>query len=275
MENKIARKYEPLIFVFLVIAYLLRYSYSIYCDFANMVDANTTTFVVNIFYAIFEEGIIPAAIAFFLPSIFYSVGFRRRIRCISRTDFVAYSMILTAIIEAVLGLFGIFSIIVSDMELYISMLEPTLFVIAFMLFYFLFIVKKYNFNPLEKCNAFKIWFSCLIVWQGIEVLLGEGILLFLSTRTNIILQLGSEYAYLFLLTDLQKILAIVEISLYFVFILVYFILTYSLKAKCEGYQNDEPRQEYTFRPVDNPFEEQKKDNNDDDHHDDINDIFGI
>lgn len=274
MRDKVNRKYTSLIYGFLFFACLLRNACSIYFEYSNLENIKVTTIVLNILFTILEDGVLPAAIIYVISTIIFSIGVRKYVRYMTRFDFNIQVALVISCIYSLMGIVNFFSILNPIVNVVVSAIESTLVFVALILYYFLVIKKKYNFNPVENSNAFRVWFSALLVLQLIELAIGDGLLLLLNNSAQVIAQYPE-----FALSPLEEIMMLVDIGLYLGHVITIIVLVFLLRSKCEDYRDTGIRINvngsdniHTIHVDEANNNEQKENHNSSD---DINDIFDL
>lgn len=284
MRDKIDRKYSGAIWAIVIIGYVLNNVYLFYYTFATTEFPAVGAIFAKIIWAILEYIVLPIFILSLLGSVTYSAGFRRGARFISRFDFNAHFLVSTAAVKGIVGVISIFAILVPAISYFASEFEYVLVYLMYLFVFFKLIVKKYNLNPVEKYNAFRVWFTVYLIFAGLLVASNDLIVLTLLNNPEFYELLYDYGVSTIYISRADQIVSIVSISIYGVMLIVSIVMNFIFKKQAREYQDPIARSEYNekkeqqnYEP--NPFDEfnSKSSSNvsSDNDKDDISDIFDI
>ena len=258
-KNIIDKKYYALIWVSLIFASLIANAYSIYLGFVEMETITRSAVILNIMVEIFSKGLIPAGFCFFVSFIIYAIGIRRGITPIPRNDFVYTVMAFTAGARVVCGVIEIFCIIVPRMYVITSaVLSPVVLTVTYAVMFFLVFAKRYNLNPVEKYNVFRLWATIYLIVLGVSVVFQNALYLAVFNDEELLALVNSallEYeGYVLVKDSLQTAASAIALSAYGVFVIVAVVLGELMRKQANRLQNPETRGEYfdsqNYRPYD-------------------------
>lgn len=168
VQNKINRKYFPLIWVGLIAASFINALFVIMDDLGQSVGVKEI--VVNALIEILYEGLLPAWLCYCSASIFSSLAIRRGLREVSHSDFIHYTMIFTAAARLVMGIVKICAIASYSVYVYATYIcDVTVLSTALYVMFFVVLYPRFS-NPVDGRNAFKLWSSAYLVCQGVHTL---------------------------------------------------------------------------------------------------------
>lgn len=247
-NGKLNRKYYPIIWIALLIACFVRNAYQMYVDVVTSdIHGSLTVFLIVLRYLL-TYGIVPMAVVVLCAFVVWHAGAFRYVRYIPRADFCYLVMAATAVVKFFVGIIEVFSILEPGIYTVTStVLEFTLLTIMMFLLFFFVISKQYNFNPVEKYNAFKMWSIIYMVVLGLSVLSQNA--LYLSAVDNSELSLSiwaimREMGYSVYISGLQVGASIAAICIYFAFVIAAIVLGEIMRKKADLFRNPETRGEF-------------------------------
>lgn len=254
IQNKIDKKYSPLIWIGCFLAGFVANIYSLYsnCLYLSTVDASRLEVLKSVFIMLVSYGIFPTLITFFLAYITYMSAFRRGLRFISRSDFCLLVMATKSVSFFITGLIDVFSFLDSGVSMLTSTLVPVVIDFTCMaLLFFLVFFKKYNPNPNEKVRALVSYGTVYMVLLGITVVGINALILLANGRDReLIFELLYEVGYdpVALLGDhaspVQIGLSIAALVLFFAEVIAFVSVWFVLNREARKYRDPETREEY-------------------------------
>lgn len=264
VPDKLNRKYFPLIWVALIVASFVRNIFPLYVNIAGLQGVTPRLIVVDVLLAVFEFGIVPTALCFVCALVVYSIGFRRYVRCISRNDFVYYTMLFTAAARFVMGIIECFAIL--DPQVYVVtslLLDLIVLTAALAVMYFAVFVRRYKFNPVEQHNSFRMWSSIYIVGVGVLCALPSLGVLILSASLETLppetlaeiydamANANAAYAYNFIFSDIAFAASFAAVIIYIAEIIAVVAVSATLRKRAVDFQDPDKRTQYNTERGDN------------------------
>ena len=247
-NGKINRKYFPLIWGALVLAYLVFSVYDIYMYVTQMEEVTRLTVIVAIVRVLFIDGIIPTAFTFVYALVVYRIGYTRYVRCISRNDFCYTIMAVTACVKLFVGIIQAFAILEPNVQAFTAnVLDFALMTGALIATFFFIFARQYRFNPVEKRNAFGMWMTIYMVLAGLGVIGRSGIVLMLSDGSELAMNLLYLLYYSgndIYVTDFDIAVSITALCVYVAFLVFVIVLGEKMRKDAEKFRNPETRGDY-------------------------------
>ena len=249
MKNgKLNAKFYPIIWVALLIACLVRNAYVIYANVTAMEFSGAAFVFVSIIKYLAVYGIVPTAIVFLCAFVVWQIGAARYVRCISRNDFCYLVMAMTAVVKFAVGIIEIFSILEPQIYSVTSTVFDFAFLTgAFLALYFFVIAKQFRFNPVEKYNSYRLWFSVYMVVAGISVLFENVAILSVtdgSSFSALIFEILAEQGISLVITEVEIGASIAAICIYFIYLIAVIVLGELLRKQSDKFRNPETRGEF-------------------------------
>ncbi len=261
MTNKINSKYNILIWLGLIFSCFIRDSYVIYSEFSALVGANATTITIQVVLTLLINGLLGAAIIYFIAFIAHMIGARRYVSCISRFDFTSIVMIAMMGSNVLLGIVDLFSLLSPMVNYFTASFGYLVALVALLLVYFLVIVKKYNLNPVEKYNSFKLWFTFFVVFIGFSVITQDLAILVIADLgtapefSEIIGELLYMYGEELVIDSFTQAVSIASICVYVAVVIGFVVMVQVFKSKASKYRSPEGRSEYYKTHVNRPYQQ--------------------
>ncbi len=248
-NGKLNKKYAPLIWIALLLACFMRNAYAMYMTVVSSeISGSMLTVLLIILRFVFEYGALPLAIVAVGALIVWYIGSARYVRSISRSDFCYIVMATVAAEKFLVGIIEIFAILAPDLQTVTSsVLDFALLTAAFLAVYFLVIVKWYRFNPVEKYNAFKMWFMIYMIVAGVAVVGGNISVLALMDGSQIsymLYQMLITTGTVLYLGPVQMGASIAAIAIYFAYLIAVIVIGEVLRSRANKFRNPETRGEY-------------------------------
>jgi len=248
--DKIDRKYYAAVWAALIVACFVRNAYGIYVYCAGITEISALRIVTALISIVFFEGAIPALVTFLFAWIVWRVGAMRYVRCISRKDFCCIVMGFTAASRFLVGIIDIFSVLEPNVNVFAnSVLDMAALTAALLIMFFVFIVRYYRFNPVEKYNAYKLWATIYMVVAGLAAVGQNGLVLLLSDGSpasaellHVLYQMGYTVQVGF--TKVQIAASITAMCVYFVFLVFAIVLGARLDKQAKHFRDPDTRGEY-------------------------------
>ncbi len=261
MTNKINSKYNVLFWLGLIFSCLIRNASGIYMEFSTMENPSPATIAVQVVLTLLLTGVLNAAITYFIAFIAHMIGARRYVGCISRYDFTSLVMIAVIASNVLLGIVDLFSLLGVPIGQFTASFGYLVTLAALLLVYFLVIVKKYNLNPVEKYNSFKLWFTFFLVYVGLAIVLEDFaklIILDLGTMPEVSEMVGEllyMYGDVFVLNVYTQGIAIASICIYAVIVIAFVVLVQVFKKQASSYRSPEGRTHYNQTHQNRPYQQ--------------------
>ncbi|MBR4800802.1 MAG: hypothetical protein IK048_03955 [Clostridia bacterium] len=257
-KNIVDRKYYALIWASLIVASLVANVYGIYLSFIEMESITRASAILAVLRAIFIDGAIPAVVCYFLAMIVYSIGLRRYVGAIPRNDFVYTVMAFTAAVRLVCGIVEAFCILVPRMYVITSaILSPLLLTVAYGVMFFFVFARRYNLNPVEKYNSFRLWATVYLVVLGLGMVLQNALYLIVFDDEEFLALVNSALAdvagYILVRDELQIVASALALSLYAVFVTIAVVLGEIMRKQAKGFQDPNTRGDYFDAHPNNPY----------------------
>lgn len=255
--NKINQKWYVWILIGFVFASLVNDAYSIYALFTQNTFESTGQITLNVIVNIFASGFLPALICYLCGSILYSMLWRRKIRFMSRSDFIYLVLLFTGAAKLFTGIIDVFSILYPAIDIYVSLLGDVIILSASLyIMYFAIIRRKYDANPKQDAASFNILSGMYLTFLGIFTLLpcfGIFILNSDSPVSQQYLQIMEDYlGYSVRVGSNELASAIAAISVFAAIVIATVIVSSVLSKKAKGYV--EPPPEIKGGDDSNPFD---------------------
>ncbi len=266
MTNKINSKYNVLIWLGLIVSCLIRDAYIIYDDFMFLESYSATSIAINVVLTLLINGLLSAVIIYFIAFVAHSISARRYVQCISRFDFTSLVMIAITCSNVLLGIIDVFSLLSIEVNYFTASFGYLIEMTALLLVYFLVIVKRYNLNPVEKYNSFKLWFTFFVVFVGIVVIVQDFAILFISElgTTQELSELIGELLYAYgaelVIDEFTKAISIASICVYCAVVIGFVTMVQIFKKQASSYRSPEGRSAY-YQTHDNRPYQQRQDLN--------------
>lgn len=247
--GKINRKYFPIIWIALLVACFVRNAYAIYYNVVTGEIGSPISIFLFVLETAFINGAIPMLVTVFCAMIVWQIGAARYVRCISRTDFCYLIMSGVAAVNFVVGIIEIFSILQPGIQSITSTVLQLTLMTGVMLALFFYIAKAYRLNPVEKYNAFRMWFMIYMIVVGIETLVSNSMMLAMADGGTqifggLFLDIMYEMGYMLVITPLQVGASIAAISVYFAYLIAVIVLGEMMRKQSEKFRNPETRGDY-------------------------------
>ena len=294
-KNRIDKKYYPFIWIGLIVASIVGNIYPIYHNFASLESLTRGMVTLEVIRTLFSEGLIPAAVVFFLAFIVYAVSARRTPCAIPRNDFIYFIMLFTMVSRLICGLIEAFCIIAPNMYVITSAVLWVVQLAAYALMFFLVFDKHYKMNPVEKYNSYRIWASIYLVVLGVAVVFENAIYLLVFENAELVELLNDALQDIGIVLErssLQIAASAIALSLYLVSVVVAVVLGERMKKEMNMYRDPETREQYFATHPNAPYDmrddvdstytdfgfdagqNRNSDDNPDDKHDDNNSSSG-
>lgn len=264
MQNKIDKKYTVWIWIGLIFASFVRNVYGIYSDISDVIGASGAKIVTNVFYIIFDYGVVEALVTFLVAFVAYLIMARRHANYLSRADFCHWVMVFSAAEKLLAGIIDAFSILSPTMHVVTStILDVTLLPCAMLIMYLL-IAKIYKFNPVEKRNSFNILATIALVLWGLSVFSNNLTIVSLASdgefSREIILYLNElGYDVSGLQSNAQVYSSITAMVIYSAYLIAGIVLGIIFKKQANEYQGEDTREDYFARHPSNGAPYQSRD----------------
>ncbi len=263
IENKINKKYSPLIWLACFLSGFVANIYALYtnCVYLSSVEISRADLLQNILTMISSYGIMPMLITFFLAYIAYVSAFRRFVRFISRNDFCLLVMITKAIAGALTGFLDVFSFLESGVTTFTTTLAPVVIEFSLMtLLFFLVFCKKYKPNPNEKVRAFLSWGIVYMVLLGIEVVSYNALILFASNPNyaQLVIEVISEMGInpIDILGDftnsIQVAVSSAALAIFALEVVAFIVVYFILQKGAKDFRDPSTREDYMAKHY-NPY----------------------